>query len=91
MREIMAAEFSAISQRYIRALQHALPGVPPMELFWRMFYTVGALLFTAAHRETMALLSHGAIQSPDTESIIRRLVDYASAAMCAPRREPAMS
>jgi len=84
MREVMAQEFSGLSQHYLKALQAALPQLPPVELFWRMFYAIGALLFTTAHQETITLLTHGAVRAPEPEESIRRLVDFAAAGLTTP-------
>jgi AcrR family transcriptional regulator len=84
MREVMAREFSGLSQHYLKALHATLPQLPPVELFWRMFYAIGALLFTTAHQETIALLSHGVVTAPDPEESIRRLVDFAAAGLAMP-------
>lgn len=84
MREIMAQEFAELSQHYLKALRRTLPDLSPVELFWRMFYAIGALLFTTAHQETITLLSRGAVPPPDPEESIRRLVDFAAAGLAAP-------
>jgi AcrR family transcriptional regulator len=87
MHEVMAREFGFVAQRYLRALKTTLPHLPPGEVFWRMFYVTGAMLFVAAHQQSIERLSQGLCRidtQEETEASIRRLVDFAVAGISAP-------
>lgn len=81
MHEVMGREFGRVAQRYLRVLQAALPHLSPAEVFWRMFYVTGSMLFVAAHSQSIERLSQGLCRSDDTEASIRRLIDFAVAGL----------
>jgi len=75
----MAEEFAPLMKRYAEILQPTLPEVPPAELFWRMQFTVGAMLFIAAHQHDPASLPEGHGAGGDWDDCIRRLIDFCTA------------
>ena len=84
MREELAREFEPLIARYTQVLSQTLPGLPSPELFWRMQFTVGALLYTAAHQHEFERLSQGLCPGDDLDGCIRRLVDFCAAGFDAP-------
>ena len=62
MLDEMAREFDPLVTRYTHALTQALPGMPLPELFWRMQFTIGAMLYAAAHQHDFERISHGLCQ-----------------------------
>lgn len=82
--ENMAREFDPLVARYTHALTQALPGMPLPELFWRMQFTIGALLYSAAHQHDFERISHGLCRGDDLDGCIRRLVDFCAAGLGAP-------
>ena len=80
----MAKEFDPLIERYARALTQAIPGVPMAEIFWRMQFTIGALLYIAAHQHDLSRISHGLCTGDDLEGCIRRLIDFCAAGLCTP-------
>ena len=83
----MAKEFDPLIARYTHALTQALPGLPPTELFWRMQFIIGALLYVAAHQYDFERISHGLCSGDDLDGCIRRLIDFCVAGLCAPKSE----
>ncbi|MFA5057104.1 MAG: TetR/AcrR family transcriptional regulator [Opitutaceae bacterium] len=81
----MAREFDPLVKRYTQALAQTLPGLPAVDLFWRMQFTTGALLYAAAHQHDFERISSGLWQADDVEGCVRRLVDYCTAGFGAPR------
>jgi hypothetical protein len=88
MLEEMAREFDPLVTRYTHALTQALPGVPLPELFWRMQFTIGAMLYAAAHQHDFECISHGLCRSDDFDGCIRRLVDFCAAGLETPQSVP---
>jgi AcrR family transcriptional regulator len=84
MLDEMAREFDPLVTRYTHALTQALPGMPLPELFWRMQFTIGALLYAAAHQHDFERISHGLCRGDDLDGCIRRLVDFCAAGLGAP-------
>ena len=75
----MAEEFGPLMKRYAEVLRPALPGVPPAELFWRMQFTVGAMLFVAARPADLAPLRDGRAAGEDWDGCVRRLIEFCAA------------
>ena len=88
MLDEMAREFDPLVTRYTHALTQALPGTPLPELFWRMQFTIGAVLFAAAHQHDFERISHGLCRGDDLDGCIRRLVDFCAAGMGTPLSTP---
>jgi AcrR family transcriptional regulator len=85
MHEVMGREFGKVAQRYLQVLQTSLPHLSPAEVFWRMFYVTGSMLFVAAHSQSIERLSQGLCRSDDPDASIRRLIDFAVAGLGAPQ------
>lgn len=86
MAEVMAREVVPVARRFIQALRRALPHVEAQEIFWRMHFTIGAVLFTAAHHHRVAEISAGLCPEPPIELTLDRLLTFACAGLSAPAR-----
>jgi AcrR family transcriptional regulator len=84
MQTEIAGEFEPLVARYIHALGQSRPDLPRYELFWRMQFAIGAMLYTAAHQHDFERLSQGLCHADDLDGCIRRLVDFCSAGFGAP-------
>lgn len=78
------AEFGPVLERFEAAFQRALPCLPPAEILWRMFFTIGAMAYTAAAPGFLAKVTGGRCDPTDVEATTRRLVAFASNAFLAP-------
>jgi AcrR family transcriptional regulator len=83
----LANEFEPVVTRYTHALAQALPGVPLAEIIWRMQFIIGALLYVAAHQQEFERVSHGLCDGDDLDGLIRHLIDFCAAGLCAPSSE----
>jgi AcrR family transcriptional regulator len=79
LREELARESEAVTNRYAQALGQALPGVPPHESSWRLQFALGALLLVAARWQELDRLASGPGSAHDVEDRIRRLVGFCAA------------
>jgi AcrR family transcriptional regulator len=79
VRRIFSAEMGEIAQRFIRELRRALPELPPEELFWRLFFTIGAMAQTLGVGSLLRLISGGVCDPSDLEGIEKRLIRFAGA------------
>ena len=46
LRRYFREHYGEVFARFLRLLAQALPGVPPMEVFWRVHFALGATIFT---------------------------------------------
>lgn len=84
MREELAREFDPLLARYTRALTQALPALPPSEIFLRIQFSFGSVLYAAALQHDFERLSNGVLDGKDLDGCIRRLVDFCAAGLGAP-------
>jgi AcrR family transcriptional regulator len=84
MRDEMAREFDPLVARYTRVLTQTLPSIPLPELFWRMQFTIGGMLYAAAHQRDFERTSCGLCQENDLSGCLRRLIDFCAAGLQAP-------
>ena len=94
-RAIIPKLFSEIFFRFERALRQVTPGLPPVELLWRIHFLVGAMAHTMAHaldlshleisRLSGSQLADSVIESGDetqsVEEILSRLIVFAAAGL----------
>ena len=80
----MVREFDPLVERFTRVLTQALPYVPLPELFWRMQFTVGGMLYAAAHQHDFERTSRGLCRGDDLDGCVRRLIDFCAAGLAAP-------
>ncbi len=73
-----------IGRPFTEAFRKVLPGVPQVELLWRMHFSVGVLAHTLAGTEHLITISGGLCDPSDAEGIIQRMVAFIAAGMRAP-------
>jgi AcrR family transcriptional regulator len=84
MHEELAHEFDSVLARYTRVLRQSLPGISASELFMRIQFMIGALLYTAAFQHDVQRSSLAGYDPDDLEACIRRLVVFCTAGLGAP-------
>lgn len=80
----MAKEFDPLVERYTRVLTQTLPNIPLPELFWRMQFTIGGMIYAAAHQNDFERISCGLCRGDDLDGCLRRLIDFCAAGLEAP-------
>ena len=79
-------QLQEVADRFIPALQRALPKLPPEDLFWRIHFLVGAMAHTMADAERLRAFSGGRCNPDDTEVMIEQLVNFLTAGFKAKSR-----
>jgi AcrR family transcriptional regulator len=80
----MVREFDPIVARYTKVLTQTLPRIPLPELYWRMQFTIGGMLYAAAHQRDFERASCGLCHGDDLDGCLRRLIDFCAAGLQAP-------
>ena len=71
--------------KFVVLVQQACPDLPPSELFWRLHFSLGTVVFTMASNEALAEIAEADFnENVDIEGVILRLLPYLSAAIAAP-------
>jgi AcrR family transcriptional regulator len=84
IQRILVAELRQAIRRFFTATRRALPGLPPEELYWRLFFTIGAVTHTLSAPRMLSLISGGACSLSDVGNALERLVAYVAAGLRAP-------
>jgi AcrR family transcriptional regulator len=84
IQRIFAAELGEVVRRFTHAFHRSLPRLPSDELFWRLFFTIGALAQTLAAGTLLEFLSGGRCDPSDLEEAQVRLIRFAGAGLNAP-------
>jgi AcrR family transcriptional regulator len=76
-----------LATRFIAAYQRALPGLPRVELLWRLHFSMGAVGHTMAASHVLRLFSNGECDPSDVEGTLKRLKAFTIAGLTAPVAE----
>ncbi len=83
MREVLSTDVSHL-RRFADALIGALPHLPPEVVYWRLHFALGMLHNNRfAEFDRLHILSDGVTRESDTETLLRRMVDFAEAGFLA--------
>ncbi|MEM1444098.1 MAG: efflux transporter outer membrane subunit [Verrucomicrobiota bacterium] len=96
--ETLVELFHEMIDRFMTAVSRSLPGVDQTDLFWRMHFSFGTMVYALTHGDRVTVFSQGRIESTDPEDILRRLIDFTAAGLRAessaaakPKKKPARS
>jgi AcrR family transcriptional regulator len=78
--------FAELVRRFQSALIERLPRVSLADLWWRMTFTIGALVHAWTCWDQMELMSGGAVSYDGDERLVERLVSFAAAGLAPPSR-----
>ncbi len=79
--ETMLKIFAEIVKRFDKAIAKSLPHLNEIDIFWRLHFSVGTLLYAITHADRLALFSRGKIATVDPEETLSRLIDFTAAGM----------
>jgi AcrR family transcriptional regulator len=83
-RKAFTQQFGPTVARFGAALERALPGTLKEELFWKMFFSAGAMAHTLRSAGLVRALSDGLCDDSDGEMVLKRLIAFLAAGMRAP-------
>ena len=79
MPQVMQKHFGEVILRFRRALERALPQLPPEELVWRMYFTTGAMAHALRCGPELEVLGGGQCNPTDYRGVTDRLVRFLAA------------
>ena len=82
--EIYKDHLQPVAGRFIGAYERALPGLPRVELLWRMHFSIGALAHTLGAANLLRIMSDGQCDPTDLEGTLRRMKAFMKAGLEAP-------
>jgi AcrR family transcriptional regulator len=88
VRRLFIGEINETIQRFQSAFRRSLPDLPPDEVFWRIFFGIGAMTQILAAGWMVPAASGGSAALTDIDGLIDRLTTYLVAGLNAPRTRP---
>lgn len=82
LRQYLEEQYGAVFRRYRQLMHEAAPNIPPLELFWRMHFMLGAAAFSMSGIKAlrgMAESDFGVHTS--TEQVVRLMVPFMAAGL----------
>lgn len=76
--------FSEIRQRFVPALQRALPHLSEDDLAWRMHFLIGAMSFLLANPERLCVMTQGRCDAMKSDETLKQLLVFAKSGFAAP-------
>jgi AcrR family transcriptional regulator len=77
--------YGQVLSQLTKLMQQACPDLPPSELFWRLHFSLGTIVFTMASSEALTEIAAADFnEKSDIEGVILRLLPYLTAAIAAP-------
>lgn len=84
VRQILLDQMREVARRFTAAFRRALPGLPLVDLMWRMHFGIGAMAHTLAGTYHLKVLSGGLCDPSDVEGTVERMVAFLAAGLRAP-------
>ncbi|MDO6618382.1 MULTISPECIES: TetR/AcrR family transcriptional regulator [unclassified Shewanella] len=70
---------------FVKAVSESAPHIPPAEMFWRLHFTLGTIVFTMASADALNEIAEADYgEHNDTEAIIRKVIPYMAAGVSVP-------
>lgn len=85
LRRFITTHYGPILMRITQAISKANPALSPADLFWRLHFTLGTVVFTMASADALrdiALADFG--QQLDVEGLVRNVIPYLASGVGAP-------
>lgn len=79
--ETLVEMFHEMINRFMRAMAKSLPDVDQTDLFWRMHFSFGTMVYALTHGDRVTVFSQGHVKSTEPEDILRRLIDFTAAGL----------
>lgn len=71
--------------KFVLLVQQSCPHLPPSEVFWRLHFSLGSIVFTMASNDALVEIALADFdEAVDIEGVIRRLIPYLAAGIAAP-------
>ncbi len=82
LRRYLEEQYGRVFQRYLLLVQRAAPGIPPLELFWRVHFMLGAAAFSMSGIKALRALAEADFGvNTSTEQVMRLMVPFMAAGM----------
>ncbi|MEI6858852.1 MAG: TetR/AcrR family transcriptional regulator [Shewanella sp.] len=85
LRWFITTHYSEHLNQFVKAVANSAPHIPPAEMFWRLHFTLGTIVFTMASAEALTEIAAADFgEHNDIEAVIRKVIPYLSAGVTVP-------
>jgi hypothetical protein len=84
MEKVFHKHLAHVAERFLSAFQRALPGLPLVELVWRLHFVFGAVAHTMSAAKVLRFVSKGMCDTSDVEGTLSRMEAFLMAGLSAP-------
>lgn len=89
LRWYFVTQYGEALQRFVELVQTAYPELPNSEIFWRLHFTLGTVVFAMASSEALIDISRADFEEEvSVEELIQRIIPYIAAGVAAPLPQP---
>lgn len=85
LRWFLTTKYPQVIENFIAAVQKAYPELEPEEMFWRLHFTMGTVVFTMSSSDALIDIAQNDYdQHINIEDVIEKLIPYVAAGVGAP-------
>lgn len=82
LRQYLEEQYGRVFRRYLLLVHAAAPGIPPLELFWRVHFMLGAAAFSMSGIKALRAMAEADFGvNTSTEQVMRLMVPFMAAGM----------
>ncbi len=90
LRWYFVTHYGDVLQRFVDLVQQAYPELPAVEIFWRLHFTLGTVVFAMASSEALIDISEADFsETISIEGVVKRVIPYIASGVAAPYASPA--
>lgn len=77
--------YGSVLNKFVLLVQQACPQLPASEIFWRLHFSLGTIVFTMASNEALQEIAAADFnENVEIEGVIQRLIPYLAAGIASP-------
>jgi len=85
LRWFLTTQYPGVISSFVSAVQRAYPELTPEEMFWRLHFTMGTVVFTMSSSDALIdIAENDFVNSIDISGVIQRVIPYVAAGVAAP-------
>lgn len=85
LRWFITTHYGKYLSLFVKAVGESTPHIPPAEMFWRLHFTLGTVVFTMASADALTEIAEADFgEHNDIEAVIRKVIPYLSAGVSVP-------
>ena len=82
LRKFITERYGETLHNFVEQIHRAMPGLAPVEIFWRLHFAIGTFVFTMASSQALTDIAVADYdQQPEIADVINRLVDFVAAGL----------